>query len=74
MTKAEKIAELEELRALAVAALKKAYKAKSYAVGDRSKQMPDVKALREEIRYYDRQLKALRAGKLDVSYGVWTGA
>lgn len=70
MTKEERIAELEELRALTVAALKKALKAQSYGVAGRSKIMADIDKLRRQIKEYTQEIDALTAGGINISYGV----
>lgn len=70
LTKTERIAELEELRALAVSALKIAYKAQAYSVAGRSKQMAQITDLREQIREYDRELKTVEMTGIQLQYGV----
>lgn len=72
MTKSEKLAELQEERIVARAALLKAYKAKSYTIADRQKSMQQVSELRELIKEIDREIIELNRETtgIRVNYGV----
>jgi hypothetical protein len=70
MTTAERIAEKEELRALAVDALKKAYKAQSYGAAGRQKTMANIAELRKQITEYTQEIDELNQGGINISYGV----
>lgn len=59
MTKAERLAELQELRAACVAAIKSAYSAQSYSVFGRSKAMADIATLMAQRSAYDREIYEL---------------
>lgn len=72
MTNEEKIAELQELRAITVESIKKATRAQAYSASGNSKQMASVKDLREQLKDIDRDISKLQSGRsgIDISYGV----
>lgn len=70
MTKDEKIVALETQKAAAESALTKALKARTYGIGNRSKEMQDINSLYSIIKDYERRIRNLKSGSIVVNYGI----